>query len=191
MQIAADILYRVSKLLAHSALLEEALQQAAALVGEGAQLDQVRISIADPQRGTISTGLYQSPTPEARQGVVLNRELRVGHQRFGNLELASSKPALRAVELFELTSTLEGILLNYAVLLSRAAQHRRLRASLRMMEDDIRARKLETRAQSLLANRLGYTQAQAAAWLEEESRKQRVPAYVAAERLIARTHRAA
>ncbi len=165
-----------------------ALDQIVLLTGQLAQLDEVRISIHNPLRGASLAAIYKSEN-ENPAGVVLSRQLRFGPYLYGHLDILAARSSIRATELFQFVSALEGILLNYAILQSRVAEQTRLRAQLNLHHDELRTRKLEARAQAILASNFGYTPQSALEWLEQESRRARTSIATFAARFIAQQTR--
>jgi hypothetical protein len=187
MSVAATLLHQASAILARAAHPQEALSEIANLTGQIGHLDQVRISIQNPLRGTSVSAAFESANQQPA-GVALNREFRAGHQTYGHIEILAAKPAIRAVELFQFVNTLEALLLNYAVLEARRSEQIRLRSTLHLLEEEVRVSKVTARAQSLLAP-YGFSPQAAIDWLEQESRRARVSITIAAERFIAQHRR--
>jgi hypothetical protein len=186
--IATHLLQSASTLLAYSAHPTEALEQLTQSIGRLASLDEVRISIHNPLRGSSVGATYLSPNSNPA-GIILSRQLRSGPLLYGSLDVLATKPAVRATELFQFVSALEGILLNYSILQSRSAEHTRLRAQLNLQHEELRTRKLEARAQAILASNFGYTPQSALEWLDQESRRARTSIATFAARFIAQQTR--
>lgn len=187
MSLASSILQRVSRILSHGAVVEEDLREIAQTVAVEAGLDSVRIAIENPLRGTSYAASLVAETQDVA-GVVVSRDLRSDSYVYGHIEIQASKPKIRAVELFQFVGALEAILLNFSVLQARLAEQRYLKARLSLLEEELRTRKYTARAQSILAQQ-GMAGQEAQAWLEQESRRARLPLSLAAEKLIRRYRR--
>lgn len=174
--------------MAHCAHPNEALKQITHLVGRLASLDEVRVAIHNPLRGSSVDASYVSENSNP-SGIILSRPLRSGPLLYGHLDILASKPALRATELFQFVTALEGLLLNYAVLQARTMENRRLCAELHLQSEELRSSKLEARAKAILARNFGYTPQSAMALLEQESRRARTSIATFASRFIAQQSR--
>lgn len=122
MSVAASLLQQASAVLDSAAHPQEVMSKIATLTGQIGHLDQVRISIQDPFRGTNVSAAYETPNAQPA-GVAVNREFRTGQQTYGHIEILAAKPAIRAVELFQFLDMLEAKLLNYAVLEAKRCEH--------------------------------------------------------------------
>lgn len=187
MNLATTLLTSISTTLAQSARPEDALREIADTIGRLAQIDLVRLSIQNPQRGVELAATFKQPG-QAQTGLALNRELRSGAYTYGHIEILASRPAIRAVELYQFLGALESMLLNYSILQANLAEKARLRSTLHLAQEELRIMKLGARAGSLLA-RYGFTPQAAQEFLEKESRHARVPLTIAAERFIAQQKR--
>jgi hypothetical protein len=125
MSIAAELLQQASAILTRAAHPQEALSEIATLTGQLGQLDQVRISIQNPFRGTSVSATHDTPNAQPA-GVALNREFRSGHQTYGHIEILAAKPVIRAAEFFQFVDQLEALLLSYATQNAKRSEYAHL-----------------------------------------------------------------
>jgi hypothetical protein len=188
MSLAASLLYRVSSELAHSGSLEDTLIELTNTLGRHARLDRVSLTIEDPHRGLAQSATYSRPSPDSAS-FIFKQELAQEGFRYGQLEILASQPALGPAELYFFGSTLQNLLVNFAVSQSRHRRRSQLRGHLLLLCEELRGNKLLARIQALLDSS-GNGHLSAARILTEESRSARISLSSAAERFLRRYQRA-
>lgn len=173
MSAAAEILRRWSGAMATLGDAEECLRELAGLLRRYAGVDRVGITLRDPKSGQAVV-VMEGQEADGAAGFVFQRELRGGIEDYGVLQVSARKPQVRAVELFQLLTAMERMLVHYGELEAKRAEQRRLRAKLSVFAGELEAKKIEARAVGILAAAHGVSYDEARQWVAQADDRERL-----------------